>query len=111
MTSSELQRQVKAALELLNVPVTKDYSEFLNVYPHIVYREVSNVPACHGDNRELAFHVVYQVAIVTNNDDYETLESNVESSMLRLGFVRIDTQDIFDGSFNRVIRFSITKTK
>lgn len=111
MTPSELQRQVKAALESLSVPVTKDYSEFEDVYPHICYREVSNVPALHGDNREIFFRAVYQVAIVTNNDDYELLESAVESAMLALGFMRSDAQDIFDGNFNRVLRFTIAVKK
>lgn len=111
MTASELQRQVKAALENLSVPVTKDFSEFFNVYPHIVYREISNVPALHGDNKEIFFRAVYQVAIVTNNDDYEDLEAAVENAMLELGFIRTDTQDILDGNFNRVLRFSITAQK
>ena len=111
MTPSELQRQVKAALESLSVPVTKDYSEFNGEYPHVVYREVSNVPALHGDNRELFFRAVYQVAIVTNDDDYELLESAVESAMLAIGFMRSDAQDIFDGNFNRVLRFTIAVKK
>lgn len=112
MTPSELQRQVKAALETLSVPVTKDYSEFEDVYPHIVFREISNVPALHGDNREISFRSVYQVAIVTDNDDYETLESAVELAMINLGFMRTDTRDIIEyKEFNRVLRFTITKIK
>lgn len=111
MTAAELQRQVKAALETLSVPVTKDFSEYENVFPHIVYKEISNVPAIHGDNRELFFRSVYQVAIVTDNDDYEELESAVEDAMLALGFMRTDAQDVFDVAFNRVLRFSITKPK
>ena len=111
MSPSELQRQVKAALENLSVPVTKDYSEYNGEYPHVVYREVSNVPALHGDNRELFFRAVYQVAIVTNDDDYELLESAVESAMLAIGFMRSDAQDIFDGNFNRVLRFTIAVKK
>lgn len=111
MTSSELQRRVKAQLEALSLPVTKDYSEYNGIYPHIVYREVSNVPALHGDNREILFRVVYQVAIVTDDDQYEELESAVEAAMLSLGFMRVDSQDIFDGNFYRVLRFSITVLK
>lgn len=111
MTPSELQRQVKAALERLSAPVTKDYSEYTDVYPHIVYREISNVPALHGDNREFAFRAVYQVAIVTNNDDYEELESAIETAMVDLGFMRSDAQDILDGDFNRVLRFTIALQK
>lgn len=111
MTATELQRQVKAALESISAPVTKDYREFDGSYPHIVYREISNVPALHSDNREKFFRSVYQVAIVTDNDDYEDLESAVEVAMLGLGFMRSDSVDIFDGNFNRVLRFSISVPK
>lgn len=111
MTPSELQRQVKAALETVSDYVTKDFSEYEEIYPHVVYREISNVPALHGDNREIFFRSVYQVAIVTDNDEYEELETAVETAMLNLGFVRSDTQDIFDGNFNRVLRFSVTEQK
>lgn len=112
MTATELQRQVKAALESISAPVTKDYREFDGTYPHIVYREISNAPALHGDNREVFFRSVYQVAIVTADDDYEQLETAVEDAMLALGFMRSDAQDILDdGIFNRVLRFSITTLK
>lgn len=111
MTASELQRRVKAALEQIVAPVTKDYREFDGTYPHVVYREISNVPALHGDNRELAFRAVYQIAIVTDDDNYEDLETAVEGIMTSLGFMRSDTQDIFDGNFNRVLRFSIATRK
>ena len=110
-TPSELQGQVKAALENIGVPVTKDWREYDGIYPHVVYREVSNVPALHSDNRENFFRSVYQVAIVTSNDDYEELELAVETAMINLGFMRTDTQDIFDGNFNRVLRFTISKKK
>lgn len=111
MTPTELQRQVKDALAALSVPVTKDYSEFDDVYPHIVYREISNVPALHGDNREIFYRSVYQVTIVTDNDDYEGLETAVETAMVNLGFMRTDAQDILDGNFNRVLRFTIVVQK
>lgn len=112
MTASELQRQVKAALESISAPVTKDYREFDGTYPHIVYREISNVPALNGDNREIFSRSVYQVAIVTADDDYEQLEAAVEDAMLALGFMRSDSQDILDdGIFNRVLRFSVTTLK
>ena len=111
MTASELQRRVKAALETIAAPVSKDYREYDGTFPNLVYSEISNVPAYYGDNRELFFRSVYQVAIVTDNDDYEELESAVENVMLELGFIRSSAQDIFDGNFNRVLRFSISVPK
>ena len=111
MTSSEIQRQVKTKLESLGVPITKNFYEYDGKRPFLCYREISNVPALHGDNQEIFFRSVYQVAIVTNDDDYEELEAAVETAMLALGFMRTDTQDIFDVDFNRVIRFTITTKK
>lgn len=111
MTAAELQRLVKAALENLSVPVTKDFSEFNGTYPHIVYREISNVPVLHCDNGEYLFKAVYQVAIVTSDDNYEELERAVERAMSTIGFARTDAQDIFDGDFSRVLRFSIIRRK
>ena len=111
MTSSKLQKQVKTVLESTGVPVTKDWSEYDEIFPHIVYREISNVPALHGDNREQFFRAVYQIAIVTDDDEYETLESAVETAMIDLGFMRTDAQDIFDVQFQRVLRFSISVQK
>ena len=110
MTSSELQRLVKSALENIGIPVAKDYFEH-RTYPFLCYREVVNVPALRGDNREIFFRSVYQVTIVTDDDEYESLESAVEETMLGLGFVRTDAQDILDGNFNRVLRFTITSRK
>lgn len=108
MTPSELQRKVKTALENLSVPVTKDYSEYNGIYPHVVYREIANTPALCGDNREILFSVVYQVTIVTDDDDYEQLESAVETEMTSLGFIRSSAQDNPEsGNFNRVLKFKI----
>ena len=111
MTAYELQRQVKAALDALDIPVTKDFNEFDGVFPHIVYRELSNVPALHADDNEVFFRVVYQITIVTDNDDYERLEANVEDVMRELGFMRSAVKDVPDNSFNRVLQFSAVKIK
>lgn len=111
MTSFDLQRQVKTALDNIGIPVTKYFHEHDGEFPFLCYSEISNVPAFYGDNRELCFRAVYQVAIVTDDDDYEVLESAVENVMLELGFIRSSAQDIFDGNFNRVLRFEISVLK
>ena len=54
---------------------------------------------------------IERLIIVTDNDDYEELESVVETAMVNLGFMRTDAQDILDGNFNRVLRFTISKKK
>lgn len=111
MTSSELQRQVKAALDALGVPVTKDFNESDGVFPHIVYREVSNSPALHADDNEIFFRVVYQITVVTDNDDYEQLEAGIENVMRTLGFMRSVAKDVPGNDSNRVLQFVTVKIK
>ena len=96
MTPSELQRRVKAALELLSDPVTKDYREYDGVYPHIVYREISNVPALHGDNREIFFRAVYQVTIVTSDDNYEELKRDYLALVITIVDIANGAAYLFD---------------
>ena len=104
-----LQQKVFAALSTLNLPVVKYVNEYNGDYPVLVYQEISNVPNKHADNKELTRRVVYQVSIGTNDDDYFEIENAVTNLMLNLGFMRVDSQDIFDGVYWRVIRFSITE--
>ena len=100
-----LQEKVTTALESLNLPVVKYVHEYNGDYPLLVYREISNVPAMHADNKEWARRIVYQISIGTIDDNYFDIEKSVEKVMAGLGFMRVDSQDVFDANFWRVIRF------
>lgn len=103
-----LQTDIYNALNTaLNVPIVKYLHEYSATYPVVVYQEISNVPAMHGDNSEVLRRVTFQISIGTNNDEYSDLESTVETVMHNLGFMRVDSRDIFDGVYWRVIRFII----
>lgn len=104
-----LQQKISDALETLNLPVVKYINEYQGDYPILVYKEISNVPAFHADNRELTRRIMYQISIGTSDDEYEILEKLVEEIMRGLGFMRVDSQDIFDVIYWRVIRFTITE--
>ena len=112
MTGIELQKEVRTALSKgLRIPVVKYLAEYRGRYPVVIYREISNVPSLSADNREKQFRCTYQVSIATKDDEYGALEEGVEQIMTDLGFRRLDSRDIFDGMFFRVIRFVIVCEK
>lgn len=102
----DLQTDVEQALKIaLDVPVVKYLHEYSASHPVVVYQEISNVPAMNADNTEILRRVTFQISIGTNDDEYQNLESTVEEVMRTLDFVRIDSRDIFDEVYWRVIRF------
>ena len=106
----DVQKQVYEALTadpaLSLIPVVKYYKDADSKYPFIVYREISNVPAMHADNVEVAARVTFQISIVTDDDDYSGYESVIKQTMLLLGYMRVDSEDIQDGNdYMRVLRF------
>ena len=110
MSESNLQKDIYNALVaapgLSEVGVTKYYADYNGIYPFIVYREISNVPAMHADNVEVAARITYQISIVTSDDDYFSIEDTVKKVMSDLGFMRIDTVELReDNNYIRVLRF------
>ena len=105
-----MQKAIYAALTadpaLENIPVVKYYEEAEGQYPFVVYKEISDVPALHADNREVAARVTYQISIVTDNDDYAAIETIVKQIMTVMGFLRVDSEELHDGDdYTRVLRF------
>lgn len=110
MTSEEIQKAIYAALSadpaLSTIKVVKYYEEADGQYPFIVFKEISNVPALHADNKEVAARVTYQISIVTNDDDYAAIEENIKAIMTVMGFLRVDSEELHDGDdYMRVLRF------
>ena len=110
MSTDDLQKTVYDALVaapgLSEVGVTKYYADYNGSYPFLVYKEISNVPALHADNVEVAARVTYQISIVTADDEYTAIENEVKKVMSDLGFLRVDSTEIKeDEDYIRVLRF------
>lgn len=110
MNDIDLQKAVYAALSadpsLGHTPVVKYYEEADGQYPFVVYKEISNVPALHADNVEIAARVTYQISIVTNDDDYASIESAVKRVMKGLRLIRVDSQELHDDNdYTKVLRY------
>lgn len=77
-------------------------------YPNIIYSVISDVPALHGDNQELQSRVTVRIHIVTKDGAYENIFLAVQSVMLQLGFMRVQTVDVFeDGLKVKVVDYRI----
>ena len=110
MTSTGLQKAIYAALSadpaLDAIKVVKYYEEADGQYPFLVYKEISNVPAMHADNAEVAARVTYQISIVTIDDEYEAIETIIKNVMTTMGFLRISSEELHDGDdYMRVLRY------
>ena len=110
MTSTGLQKAIYAALSadpaLAAIKVVKYYEEADGQYPFLVYKEISNVPAMHADNAEVAARVTYQISIVTIDDEYEAIETIIKNVMTTMGFLRISSEELHDGDdYMRVLRY------
>ncbi len=91
----------------LSVPVVKYVKEYDGEYPAIVYQEISNAPAFFSDNLEILRRITYQISIGTTDDNFYDLERAVEMAMSGLGFMRVESTEIFDKVYWREIKFSI----
>ena len=110
MTSTGLQKAIYAALSadpaLAAIKVVKYYEEADGQYPFLVYKEISNVPAMHADNAEVAARVTYQISIVTIDDEYEAIEGIIKNVMTTMGFLRVSSEELHDGNdYMRVLRY------
>lgn len=105
-----MQKAIYAALSadpaLSTIKVVKYYEDADGQYPFVVYKEISDVPALHADNIEVAARVTYQISIVTDNDDYAAIETIVKQIMTVMGFLLVDSEELHDGDdYTRVLRF------
>ena len=110
MTSTGLQKAIYAALSadpaLAAIKVVKYYEEADGQYPFVVYKEISNVPAMHADNAEVAARVTYQISIVTIDDEYEAIETIIKNVMTTMGFLRVSSEELHDNNdYMRVLRY------
>ena len=65
-------------------------------YPVIVYSTLSDVPALHADNAEIERRVTIRIHIMTKDGQYGNLYADVQRIMRGLGFMRVQTNEIYD---------------
>ncbi|MBQ9377458.1 MAG: hypothetical protein IJU05_06640 [Schwartzia sp.] len=65
-------------------------------YPVIVYSTLSDVPALHADNAEIERRVTVRIHIMTKDGQYGNLYTDVQRIMHGLGFMRVQTNEIYD---------------
>jgi len=66
-------------------------------YPVIVCSMLSDVPAVHADNTEIERRVTVRVHIMTRDGRYGDICADVCRIMRGLGFLRVQTNEIYDG--------------
>jgi len=75
----------------------------LDVYPYIVYQEISNRATIYADNCPSVRIITYQITLVTEQKD-TSLEERLEAALYGLGFnYQMTTEYVIeDNSVNRV---------
>jgi len=67
-------------------------------YPMVVYKDLSETPVLHADNKLYAREHIIRVTIVTNgNATINSLKSQVETAMTAAGFMWQNTNKVNDG--------------
>ena len=65
-------------------------------YPVLVYSVISDVPALSADGTELERRVTVRIHILTKDGRFREIHKVVQNTLLPLGFVRVQTQDLFE---------------
>ena len=65
-------------------------------YPIIVYSVISDVPALSADGTELERRITVRIHILTKDGRFREIHKAVKSALLPLGFVRAQTQELFE---------------
>ena len=65
-------------------------------YPVIVYSTLSDIPALHADNAEIARRVTVRIHIMTKDGRYGGIYADVQRILLNIGFMRVQTNEIYD---------------
>ena len=65
-------------------------------YPIIVYSVISDVPALSADGTELERRVTVRIHILTKDGRSRAIHRAVQNTLLSLGFVRAQTQELVE---------------
>ena len=65
-------------------------------YPIIVYTVISDVPALSADGTELERRITVRIHILTKDGRFREIHCAVQKTLLPLGFVRAQTQELVE---------------
>lgn len=65
-------------------------------YPVLVYSVISDVPALSADGTELERRITVRIHILTKDGRFRAIHRVVQNTLLPLGFVRAQTQEIVE---------------
>lgn len=69
-------------------------SPHAGTYPILVYSVISNVPALSADGTELERRITVRIHILTKDGRFRDIHKAVQKTLLSLGFVRTQTQEL-----------------
>ena len=103
--------EIIEALASLNIPIFKWFDDYDGTFPAISYRLISSTPVNFGDDKETDVNYIYQVSLITENDDTDDLVKSIRSVMLAAGFTFISCDELRDEKdfFITAIRFYKTE--
>lgn len=91
----EILKQVISELKnQLKIPVYHHYSPTNQDFPNIVYSIISDVPALHGDNKELTSNITIRLYVITKDGNYYELQKSINNIMINLSFSRGQSTEI-----------------
>ena len=92
----------------LGLKIYHEYNPKANKVPFIAYSVISDVPALHGDDKELQSRLTVRVHIVTKDGAYYEAYRQLNKIMIDLGFMRVQTVDMMeDGLKIKVVDYRI----
>ena len=69
-------------------------SPHAGTYPILVYSVISDVPALSADGTELERRITVRIHILTKDGRFRDIHKAVQKTLLSLGFVRTQTQEL-----------------
>ena len=72
------------------------HSPDAGTYPVLVYSVISDVPALSADGKELERRITVRIHILTKDGRFRAIHWAVQNTLLPLGFVRVQTQEIVE---------------
>ena len=72
------------------------HSPNAGTYPVLVYSVISDVPALSADGTELERRITVRIHILTKDGRFRAIHRAVQNTLLPLGFVRAQTQELVE---------------